>query len=301
MRTGLDYSHYRPTMPSLRAHGISFVVRYMLPDSMSTSNPPKGLSLLEAQTLSNADIDIVCNFEFAPDGMARGASQGKIDANIVLVELARCRVPKSTPPRPVYFSADWDVQPAQVPAMLEYLKAAAAILRPAGFEVGTYGGLRAIKATFDAGYKWGWQTFAWSGTPKTIWDARAQLRQIINNSLFGGQVDTNVNTTDDFGQWDLNKVEGAWQTPLSIVGVGSYAPANLLGEIFMRSGERGAITEVMREVKAIHAETGQMAADIRSIKDILEMPRVSVPRLSEDDVASIADEVERRLGRGPYQ
>jgi len=87
-----------------------------------------------------------------------------------------------------WFSADWDVQPSEIPAVLAYLNAAASVLGGKRY-VGCYGGLRAVSAAIDAGFG-GWQTVAWSGGQ---WDPRAVARQTGRQLIVGGvQVDENV-------------------------------------------------------------------------------------------------------------
>jgi hypothetical protein len=306
MATGWDYSHFRPNKAQLAASGVSFVIRYLLPASMGTSSPAKGLSLSEATQLSGAGgwgMFLVANYEFDPAGMANGAVQGATDAKIALAELIACQVPANTvPPRPVYFSADWPVNQSEVPAVLAYLRAAAAILRPAGYDVGIYGSEMICAAVLDAGFKWAWQTIAWSGTP-TVWEPRAQIRQIA----VGNQYDTNESTVADFGQWTVGNVlpvppsppvsgltvQQIWETPINVPGYGTYSPLNLLVEIYERTAGRGVLAAMYAGIKEIMANTAKAATD----------PTTSLTAIYDDvvleDIANRIIEIMKKKGAIP--
>ncbi len=203
MRLGADYSWSRPAVAALRAAGVTFCCRYLSHDT------GKNLSRQEAEALSAAGIDLVCNWETTAGFMLSGRSQGARDATAAY-EMARgCGMPDG---RPVYFSLDVDPRglgAGQWDAVDGYLDGAAEVLGRR--QVGIYGGYAAVKRALDAGTaRWAWQAFAWSGGR---WDPRAHLRQVVNGQrLGGGTVDYDRATTDDFGQWRIGE-EG--MVPLS--------------------------------------------------------------------------------------
>jgi len=145
----------------------------------------KALRNAEAQELLAAGIPIVSNFESSANREGGGAQAGHDDAVTLLGDWHVLGAP---PGLIGWFSADWDVQPDEVPAVLAYLNAAASVLGGKKY-VGCYGGLRAVKAAADAGFGI-WQTVAWSGGQ---WDPRAVARQTGRQLIVGGvQVDENV-------------------------------------------------------------------------------------------------------------
>lgn len=176
---GFDYTE-RIDPAALVAAGCAAVFRY-------TTRPswPKSITRAEVVELQKIKMPLACNFESTADRMRAAAPAGHADA----VEQAGNLVALGIPPDAVrsWFSADWDVQAAEVSAVLDYLHAAADVLGGKQF-VGCYGGLRAVAAAMDAGFA-GWQTVAWSGGRR---DSRAVARQTGQQVTVGGvRVDVN--------------------------------------------------------------------------------------------------------------
>lgn len=194
---GYDYTD-RIDPAALKAAGCSVVSRYVMPQTPFWA---KALRNAEAAELRAAGFPIMCNFESTADRMRGGAAAGTADALQVLQSLAALGVPAGVT---VWFSADWDVQPGEVPAVLAYLQAARAVLKPRGFGTGLYAGLRACSAAANAGYPI-WQTAAWSGGK---WDPRAAMRQTGAQRYVGG-VQVDVNEIIDLAGL------GAWGGPTS--------------------------------------------------------------------------------------
>lgn len=187
---GYDYTD-RIAPAALQAAGCAAVFRY-------TTRPswPKSITRAEVAELEGIRMPLACNFESTADRMRGAAPAGHADAIEQSGNLAALRIP----PQAVrsWFSADWDVQPGEVAAVLDYLHAAADVLGGKQF-VGCYGGLRAVKAAMDAGFA-GWQTVAWSGGR---WDPRAVARQTGQQATVGGvRVDVNqIISLAGLGAW----------------------------------------------------------------------------------------------------
>jgi hypothetical protein len=180
---GYDYTA-RIAPAALKAAGCAVAFRYVMPQ---TPYWVKALRNAEAQELLAAGIPIVSNFESSANREDGGAQAGHDDAVTLLGDWHALGAP---PGLIGWFSADWDVQPSEVPAVLAYLNAAASVLGGKKY-VGCYGGLRAVKAAADAGFGI-WQTVAWSGGQ---WDPRAVARQTGRQLIVGGvQVDENLIT-----------------------------------------------------------------------------------------------------------
>ena len=178
---GYDYTA-RIAPAALKAANCAVVFRYTMPQ---TPYWVKALRNAEAQELLAAGIPIVSNFESSANREGGGAQAGHDDAVTLLGDWHALGAPSGLIG---WFSADWDVQPDEVPAVLAYLNAAASVLGGKRY-VGCYGGLRAVKAAADAGFGI-WQTVAWSGGQ---WDPRAVARQTGRQLIVGGvQVDENV-------------------------------------------------------------------------------------------------------------
>lgn len=206
--TGVDEAWARAPIPVLNAAGYHFVCRYL---SYDTSG--KNLTAAEAQALTAGGESIVSNWEYAQGAALNGRAQGVKDAT----EAARQHAADGGPAdRPIYFSVDVNVQDyapelpndpvngrAKLGAIADYFDGVISVLGLP--RTGAYGGYWLIKRLFDANLiTWGWQTYAWSGSP-TLWDSRAQLRQIHNGVLVGGaDVDQDEAETVDFGQWTVS-------------------------------------------------------------------------------------------------
>lgn len=178
---GYDYTA-RIAPAALKAAGCAVAFRYVMPQ---TPYWVKALRNAEAQELFAAGIPIVSNFESSANREDGGAQAGHDDAVTLLADWKALGAPSGLIG---WFSADWDVQPSEIPAVLAYLNAAASVLGGKRY-VGCYGGLRAVSAAMDAGFG-GWQTVAWSGGK---WDSRAAARQTGRQLMVGGvQVDENL-------------------------------------------------------------------------------------------------------------
>ena len=189
---GVDYSFARPSPSGLYAGGYRFACRYLSP-------PPneKNLSKSEAQSLWAAGVDVVSNFEEDAENSLDGYAQGVTDAKLADGQAQADGMP---PGRPIYFSVDFDATEAQQTTIDDYFDGVASVIGLG--RTGAYGGYYVIQRLFDAGkITWGWQTYAWSGGQ---WDARAQLRQVLNDITAAGDSDCcdhDQAVANDFGQW----------------------------------------------------------------------------------------------------
>jgi Domain of unknown function (DUF1906)/LysM domain len=186
---GADYSWYRPSAAELG--GTQLVVRYLVPASWGSG---KALSATEARWLLASGHSVGLVWEWSATGALGGYAAGLRDARYA--ELARREVGAPADVA-VYFAVDFDVRPWQVGTVLAYLAGARAEL---GARVGVYGGYRIVAAALAAGYRYGWQTYAWS---YGRWSA-ARLRQTANGALWHGQGDRDTaagNLVDDIGAW----------------------------------------------------------------------------------------------------
>lgn len=217
---GYDYTE-RITPAALQAAGCAVVFRY-------TTRPqwPKSITRAEVTELGKIRMPLACNFESTADRMRGAAAAGHADA----IEQSGNLAALGILPQAVrsWFSADWDVQPGEVTAVLDYLHAAADVLGGKQF-VGCYGGLRAVSAAMDAGFA-GWQTVGWSGGR---WDPRAVARQTGQQQTVGGvRVDVNqIINLAGLGAWGGPTFGGSMGTIPATIGqkwpeIAAEFPAN---------------------------------------------------------------------------
>jgi hypothetical protein len=130
------------------------------------------------------------------------AARGKIDAGKSLELAKKWGQPKGSA---VYFGVDGDFPSAKP---IEYFKAAAPIIRAAGYRVGMYGsggncedlkkaGLVDKDLCWIAASSWGWR-----GTKAILAKGTGfALKQKVNQKCMGKSLDYNTVMISDFGQW----------------------------------------------------------------------------------------------------
>jgi hypothetical protein len=236
---GVDYPWRHPGGAALAAAGKEFAFRYLSHDVSKTLMRP------EADDLAAHGIAMAVVYEDAAQRATDGQQAGVNDA------VAAKRMTKGTLPgytdlampddRPIYFACDFDAQWSQVQSYL-----AGAALAIGKDRVGVYGGLNVVTGAHNAGYKWLWQTGAWS---HGLWHPAAQVRQLIETQTIGGvECDVDVAMTTDYGQWTPG---GDPVTPADIQaiveGVWNHAEMNAETNRLVRMGA------VLRYEDAVHA------------------------------------------------
>ena len=184
---GIDYSFSRPDVKKAHAAGYTFAARYL-----SGGVSAKDITRAEYNALHAAGLAVVLVWESSGGAAKQGAQRGAQDAHGAVAQLAGLGLAG----HPVYFAVDFDPTPEELPAVIEYVKAAASVIGAS--RTGVYGGESVIKAAADAhACHYFWQTYAWG----SAWDSRAQLRQVENGvSLAGASVDLDTAHVADFGQ-----------------------------------------------------------------------------------------------------
>ena len=294
---GYDYTE-RIAPAALQAASCAAVFRY-------TTRPdwPKSITRAEVAELEKFRMPLACNFESTADRMRGAASAGHADA----IEQAGNLAALGIPPQAVrsWFSADWDVQPAEVSAVLDYLHAAADVLGGKRF-VGCYGGLRAVSAAMDAGFA-GWQTVAWSGGR---WDPRAVARQTGQQQIIGG-VRVDVNNIIDLaglGAWGGLTFGGNMGTIPATIGqkwpdVADQFPANAQftdddALIWADAGARAAALyakQARDAVNALAAKVGQPpVVDVKALATALA-PLIQQGATADQIATAVVDHLGAKL------
>lgn len=186
----LDYSFARPDPAKIAGDGYGGVMRYLSP------NAGKNLTVGERDALRAHGLAIGLVWEWYANRANEGKQAGIEDARAALNQAHELGFPDYLP---IYFAVDWDATEQQQGNINNYFEGIRTVF--SGRKLGVYGGYWIVKRVFDAQLvTHGWQTYAWSGGN---WDPRAQLRQVLNGQ-WGGQVDFNESTQDDWGGWSAD-------------------------------------------------------------------------------------------------
>ena len=202
--SGLDYAWApHPSVEAMTAAGYKFVIRYL------SHSPRKSLTAAEAQTLTSAGIAVVGNWEATLNGPRRGYAQGVLDATEAQRQAAACGMPGD---RPIYFSVDWDVQPADMDAVNAYFDGVASVIGVA--RTGAYSSYDALGWLLAAGrIRWAWQSCstAFSNGRNRFPYPGIHLWQNKTTFTFdGADVDGDQALVADFGQWGTGTLAVAY-------------------------------------------------------------------------------------------
>ena len=140
----------------LRENGISFVVRYLVPQSGVTAW--KALSAVEAKNVREAGLAVMLCWELTADRMLGGAEYGATDGAKARELAEKMGVPHGTA---IYFAADWNVKESEYDDVDAYLSQ---VVKTIGdYRVGLYGHEKIVHAMSKryAGMMF-WQCVAWS-------------------------------------------------------------------------------------------------------------------------------------------
>lgn len=209
-----DHAAGRPGAQALKDAGFQGAIRYMA-NSPDRGLPNKILTPEEAQGFKDAGMELVSNWQKGKGPTAdwkRGYQGGVEDARAALDHHFATGGPGY---RPIYFSVDEDVDlDTWNNLVLPYLQGAASVL---GKEwVGVYGGQRSMWWAEEDGFKWRWQTKAWSrydeagkwnASLPVQWEPGVQIRQerVDQDTVAGIGVDVNTTWADDYGQWSKSQ------------------------------------------------------------------------------------------------
>lgn len=139
----------------LRENGVSFAVRYLVPESGSTAW--KALTAAEAADIRDAGLALMLVWETTAGRVKSGAAGGAEDAVKARKLAEDMGVPSGTV---IYFAADYDVQESDLETVRAYYRAARVACGK--YVIGVYGGERVCKAMADAGFSYLWQCVAWT-------------------------------------------------------------------------------------------------------------------------------------------
>lgn len=179
---------------ALKAAGIGFVARYLVPVSMVW----KRLTKAEVEAMSVEDIKILSIFESTANRARLGKAAGESDGKTALAEAKVVRQPTGSA---IYFAVDYDAQPKDYDLIYTYLQAAQAQI--SGYFVGVYGSYAVCEEMAKRGIKYFWQTYAWSKGKKS---AHANVYQYKNGVTVAGISCDADESYGNEGFWNLKPV-----------------------------------------------------------------------------------------------
>lgn len=193
----------------LVSNGYSFVGRYY---STTTRMPQKVLTPAEAQAISQAGLRIVSVFEDLPTSAGYfTASRGVGDATGARNQALGVGQPGGTP---IYFTVDYNAEPADLAAITAYITAVRVTLKGAGdaapYLLGVYGSGLVCSYLLEAGlieYTWLSQSSGFYGTREFrqggTWNILQLLPQAAPEPCGSFDYDPNVSNGKE-GSWSLS-------------------------------------------------------------------------------------------------
>ncbi len=194
----------------LKAEGFSFVGRYLVsPESYS-----KALTKREAEIISAAGLDILCVWETTAARMRGGEAAGREDGARAAARARELEIPFNAV---IYFAADFDAMPEDMPAIRDYMISASIEIQP--YRVGIYGGYRTIEAVKAMPIQGFWQCVAWSGgrvseamtVYQAQWQGAAECQALGTRLGFAVDIDE-CPDLDKAGMWSYRQPEPAMET-----------------------------------------------------------------------------------------
>lgn len=179
----IDIAWARPTVAQIKTTGAVGVMRYFSTDTTKNLHP-SDVAALHAAGLGVGDV-----WETTTGRATQGYQDGIDDATIADGQRRADGLPAD---QVVYFAVDEDTS---WPSVADYFRGAAVVLGQ--HRVGVYGGYSVIEGAYAAGYRYLWQTLAWSGGRRS---AHACLYQ-NGRTVLSGNADVNDVLAPDWGQY----------------------------------------------------------------------------------------------------
>jgi hypothetical protein len=217
--TLIDFAAKQIPAADIRAAGHSGVVNYVSTSRPGSSFGAKPITLPYAQSLTAQGLAIVSNYQYgkpggtAPSDFLRGFPGGVADARTGWALHTAAGGGRSAP---IFFTIDEDIsRDTWNSVALPWFRGINSVL---GVQrTGVYGGIDVcqwaigdgvVGASSVPGYRWAWQTKAWSGTrvhPQAVMYQRIVDTASNPGPLVGGmRVDVNDAMARDVGQWNLH-------------------------------------------------------------------------------------------------
>lgn len=179
---GFDFAWTKPSPQQVRNAGGSFICGYFSTDTS------KNLNRNNIQQYLLDAISVVTVWETTAQRALSGYAGGSWDVHQAEAERSATTLPRDCVH---HLAVDFDAEWSQVEA---YFAGAAATIGQ--HRVGVYGGIKVIEGAYAAGYRYLWQTVAWSGGRLS---PHATLYQ-DGETMWGGSADVDIAEAQDYGQ-----------------------------------------------------------------------------------------------------
>lgn len=217
----IDFAQRQVPVDQVAAAGYAGVIVYVSELRPGATFDFKPVTRAYTDALRAAGLHVVSVYQYgkpgwvnSPSDFTRGFDGGVADARTALGLHAAAGGPETAP---IFFSVDEDID-AQTwkSTALQWFKGINSVLGAA--RTGIYGGARQVTWAADdqvighstsPGYRWAWQTRAWSGGQRAPMAVLYQAT-VVTASDPGTMIgDIHVDEDDilaaDFGQWDLRR------------------------------------------------------------------------------------------------
>jgi Domain of unknown function (DUF1906) len=215
----IDFAARQIPAEHIRAAGYAGVINYVSMSRPGSTFGAKPITRPYAQSLTNAGLVIVSNYQYgkpggtAPSDFTRGSAGGIADARAAWQLHTAAGGGQSAP---IFFSVDEDINRDTWNAVaLQWFRGINSVL--GAQRTGVYGGINVCQwAIADGvvgisrtpGRRWAWQTRAWSRGqvhPAAVLHQRIVSTASTPGPLVGGlEVDVNDVLALDCGQWNLH-------------------------------------------------------------------------------------------------
>jgi hypothetical protein len=215
----IDFAMRQIPAADIRAAGYAGVINYVSLSRPGSNFGAKPITRPYAESLTAAGLVIVSNYQYgkpggtAPSDFTRGLAGGVADAQTAWQLHTAAGGGQSAP---IFFSVDDDIsRDTWNASALPWFRGINSVL---GVQrTGVYGGIDVCQwAATDGvignsstpGYRWAWQTRAWSGDK--IYPAAVLYQRIVSTAsnpgpvVGGSEVDVNDVLAGDCGQWNLH-------------------------------------------------------------------------------------------------
>lgn len=250
---GIDFAWSKPSAADAKAAGAQWAAGYY------SNDPSKNLTASLVSEYIAAGLPIVGVWETTTARATAGYSAGAYDAQEADRQRAGVGLPDTAV---IHLAVDEDTDWASVE---QYFAGAASVIGQS--RVGVYGGIRVISGAAAAGYKYLWQTVAWSNGQ---WDPNATIHQEAG-TLFGGNADIDYSEVTDFGQYPAPEVYMPL-TPDDVKAIWDYT------ETDADNGQPVRFGAVMAWMDRVHHNQRN---DIDAVKTELDAVKTAVAAVSE--------------------
>ena len=232
----------------IRAEGVSFVGRYLVPETYG-----KALTAKEAAILRGAGLAILLCWEIGAADMRGGAARGAADGAKARQIAESMGVPAGTV---IYFAADYNVPTGELILCEQYLNAAQAALGK--YRVGAYGGEKLITFLADRGLPITlWQCVAWTNM---FSDAAAVIQYAWQGAADAKEMAAKIGVAVDLNSCDNMRAAGLWlpETEYSDGNDTIIEPRPCYADTLLWAQKEGIMDGTRPTEPATRAEVAQM-------------------------------------------